>query len=141
VIAVDTNILVYAHQPRMPRHDDALRRLRDLAEGSVPFALPWPCAYEFLRVVTHRRVFDRPSTPEQAWAFVRNVLDSPAAVLLSETDRHLEVLGRVLQDAQVSGNLVHDAHIAALLLEHGVQDFLTADADFHRFRGLRVVEL
>ncbi|MHC4816812.1 MAG: TA system VapC family ribonuclease toxin [Planctomycetota bacterium] len=141
MIAVDTNILVYAHQPRMPRHEQALARLQELAEGSAPFALPWPCAYEFLRVVTHRRVFDHPSTTEQAWAFLRNVLDSPAAVLLSETDRHVEALERVLLDAQVSGNLVHDAHIAALLLEHGVQDFLTADADFHRFRGLRVVDL
>jgi toxin-antitoxin system PIN domain toxin len=141
VIAVDTNILVYAHQPRMARHEQALRRLRDLAEGSIPFALPWPCAYEFLRVVTHRRVFDHPSTTEQAWTFLRTVLDSPAAVVLSETDRHADVLERVLQDAPVTGNLVHDAHIAALLIEHGVRDFLTTDADFHRFRGLRVVEL
>lgn len=141
MVGVDTNILVYAHQPGMPRHAQALRRLRELAEGAAPLALPWPCAYEFLRVVTHRRVFDPPSTTEQAWAFLRNVLDSPAAVLLSETDRHADVLERVLRDAQVTGNLVHDAHIAALLLEHGVQDFLTTDADFHRFRGLRVVDL
>jgi toxin-antitoxin system PIN domain toxin len=141
VIAVDTSILVYAHQPGMPRHEPALHRLQELAEGSAPFALPWPCAYEFLRVVTHRRVFDHPSTTEQAWAFLRNVLDSPATVLLSETDRHVEVLERVLQDAQVTGNLIHDAHIAALLLENGVRDFLTTDADFHGFRGLRVVDL
>lgn len=141
MIAVDTNILVYAHQPAMPRHEQALHRLQELAEGSAPFALAWPCVYEFLRVVTHRRVFDRPSTTEQAWAFLRRVLDSPAAVLLSETDRHAEVLERVLEDAQVSGNLMHDVHIAALLLEHGVRDFLTTDADFHRFRGLRVIDL
>jgi toxin-antitoxin system PIN domain toxin len=141
VLAVDTNILVYAHQPRLPRHEQALGRLRELAEGSVPFALPWPCAYEFLRVVTHRRVFDRPSTTEQAWAFLRNVLDAPTTVLLMETDRHVEVLEEVLRDTGVTGNLVHDAHIAALLLEHGVRDILTTDTDFHRFRGLRVVEL
>lgn len=139
--ALDTNVLVFAEIKSLPFHKKAKTLLTAFVQGPERWALPWPCVYEFLRVVTHRRVFDHPSTTEQGWAFLRNLLDSPAAMLLSETDRHGEVLEQVLEESKVIGNLVHDAHIAALLLEHGVQDFLTTDADFHRFRGLRVVDL
>jgi toxin-antitoxin system PIN domain toxin len=139
VLAIDTNILVYAHQAGLPRHPPALRRVRDLAEGANPFALPWPCAYEFLRVVTHPRVFHPPVPLARAVADLQRVMSSPSLRLLAETPRHSEVMASILESSVVTGNLVHDAHIAALCLEHGVSEFLTGDRDFERFESLNVV--
>jgi toxin-antitoxin system PIN domain toxin len=138
VIAVDTNILVYAHRAETAHHVAAVRLLRGLAEGDAPWAIPWPCIYEYLRVVTHARVFDPPSTPEDALENAEALLDSPSLHLLGEGPAHRGALRRALLDGRASGNLVHDAHLAALALEHGVTEFLTVDADFARFRGLSV---
>jgi toxin-antitoxin system PIN domain toxin len=137
--AVDTNILVYAHREESAHHVAAVELLRRLATGPEPWAIPWPCVYEFLRVVTHPRVFHPPSPVGLAWDAFRTLARSPSVVLLSETERHGEVLGRLLADARPTGNLVHDAHIAALVIEHGVSELLTTDGDFRRFPGLRVV--
>lgn len=136
--AVDTNVLVYAATRPGPHHGAARAVLTSLAEGSEPWALPWPCLYEFLRVTTHPRVFHPPPQMMDAFAFVRRLLESPTLVLLSETSRHVETLEAVLTRSGVTGNLVHDAHIVALCLEHGVSELLTADRDFARFDELRV---
>lgn len=136
--AVDTNILVYAHRKEAPFHAKALKLLREKAEGQAPWAIPWPCIYEFLRIVTHPRVFHPPTPVDEASAIVANLLESPSLRLLSETPRHHEILGQVLRETPVSGNLVHDTHIAALLREHGIDEILTADEDLRRFQGLRV---
>ncbi len=138
MLAVDTNILVYAHRKEAPFHSKALDLLRNMAEGQTPWAIPWPCVYEFLRIVTHPRVFHPPTPVIEAWAIVGNLLESPSLRLLSETPRHQEILRGVLRETPVSGNLVHDAHIAALLREHGIEEILTADEDFRRFQNLRV---
>lgn len=135
---VDTNILVYADREETPDHQAAKELLRGLAIGSEPWALPWPCIYEFLRVVTHPRVFHPPTPIDEAWEAVELLLDSPSVLVLSEGERHRRILGDLLRAAPVTGNLVHDAHIAALLLEHGVNEILTADEDFRRFPGLKV---
>jgi toxin-antitoxin system PIN domain toxin len=140
-LAVDTNVLVYAHRPELPAHGSARTRLRALAEGLQPVVFPWPCLYEFLRVVTHRNLFRVPSKPEVAVAAVADLLAFPTVRTISETDRHFAVLASLIDPAAPSGNLMHDAHIAALLLEHGVTDLLTEDKDFHRFPGVRVVRL
>jgi toxin-antitoxin system PIN domain toxin len=108
------------------------------AEGAAPWALPWPCVYEFLRVVTHPRVFHPPVPADRAVRDVRAILASPSLVLLSETDRHIEVAAQMLEQSGASGNLIHDAHIAALCIEHGVSELLTADRDFSRFPALTV---
>jgi len=137
--AVDTNILVSARRSEAPHHLTALRVLNSLATGSEPWVLPWPCVYEFLRVVTHPRVFDPPTPLAAAWEAVELLLDLPSIVPLAEAERHREILAELLRVSPVTGNLVHDAHIAALLIEHAVDEIVTADEDFIRFPRLKVV--
>ena len=136
--AVDTNILVFAEIQTSQHHERSVEVLEGLAEGSSPWAIPWPCIYEFLRIVTHSRVYHPPVPVARAAADLRQILLSPSLVLLSETDRHTEILLRLVQASGVSGNLMHDAHIAALCLEHGVSELVTGDRDFFRFPDLRV---
>lgn len=138
--AVDTNVLVAAHVETLSEHEAAADLLRLLAEGDLPWAIPWPCVYEFLRVTTHPRVFRPPLALEDALRWIGGVLDSPTLLLLSETSRHAEVMERVVSGARATGNLVHDAHIAALCLENGVREILTGDRDFTRFEGLSVTD-
>jgi toxin-antitoxin system PIN domain toxin len=133
LIALDTNILVHAHRRGSAHHEQALALLAHLSEGPAPYALFWPSLYEFLRVVTHHRVFDPPSTTAEALEAIRDLLTSPVVRVLSETARHPALLERVLQESRVSGNLIHDAHLVALALEHGVHEILTLDGDFARF--------
>jgi len=136
--AIDTNVLVHAVIRRGRQHEAASSLLTGLAEGHAPWALPWPCVYEFLRVVTHPRVFHPPIPLERALDDLGRILASPSLTLLSESPRHVEVMARLLRDSSVTGNLVHDAHIAALCLEHGVTELITGDRDFGRFPELRV---
>ena len=138
MIAIDTNVLVYARREEAPHHAAARRILVELAEGSTPWALPWPCVYEFLRVITHPRVFQPPTDLDAAVEDLTSLLESPALVLLGEGPAHLGHLRRTVLGGRASGNLAHDAHIAALLREHGVEELWTADRDFARFAGLRV---
>ncbi len=136
--AVDTNILVYAHRQEPSEHAVAQKVLAELATGAQPWVLPWPCIYEFLRVVTHPRVFHPPTPVQEAWEAVELLLDSPSVVVVSEGERHRAILRELLQGSVVTGNLLHNAHIAALLIEHGVGEILTADEDFRRFPQLKV---
>jgi toxin-antitoxin system PIN domain toxin len=138
VRAVDTNVLIYAEIVGSRHHAVASGLLRQLAEDAAPWAIPWPCVYEFLRVVTHPRVYHPPVPLPVALGDLRSILASPSLVLLSETSRHAEILAGVLEASGAAGNLVHDAHIAALCLEHGVSELLTGDRDFSRFASLRV---
>ena len=138
--AVDTNVLVYAEVTTAPHHRRARDLLVGLAQGAEPWAIPWPCVYEFLRVVTHPRVFQPPVPAEVARADLAAILASPSLCLLAETERHPAVLDAVLDESGVTGNLIHDAHIAALCREHGVSELLTGDRDFLRFRGFRVTD-
>lgn len=137
--AVDTNVLVYAEIKNSAHHDRAREVLSDLAEGAAPWAIPWPCIYEFLRVVTHSRIYHPPVPLDRAIADLRRILASPSLVLLSETERHTEIFLDVLEDSGTTGNLIHDAHLAALCLEHGVSELVTGDRDFLRFSDLRVL--
>ena len=136
--AIDTNVLIYAEMTTSRHHAAARRLLGELAENPRPWAIPWPCVYEFLRIVTHPRVYHPPAPLQLALRDLRNILASPSLVLLAETPRHSEVMAAVLETSNATGNLVHDAHIAALCLEHGVSELLTGDRDFSRFSGLRV---
>lgn len=136
--AFDTNVLVYATVVSSPQHATALRVLTDSAESRRPWAIAWPSVYEFLRVVTHPRILHPPMPMEAAAGVIRTLCASPSLVLLSETPRHAEVMTELLEASGATGNLVHDAHIAALCLEHGVTELVTADRDFSRFPQLKV---
>jgi hypothetical protein len=137
--AIDTNILIYAEVESSQRHGPALDILHRLAEGVLPWAIPWPCIYEFLRVVTHPRVFHPPVPLDIALEDLREVLASPSLFLLAETSRHASVMNQTLRQAGAAGNLIHDAHIVALCLEHGVSELITGDRDLSRFQGLKII--
>ncbi len=134
---IDTNFLVHARREEMPHHRAAKALLQKLAEGEEPWALPWPCVYEFLRVVTHPRVFKPPTNLAMAMAGLDSLFSSPSLVLLGQGPAHRGIFRRVLESSGARGNLIHDAHIAALLIEHGVAEFWTLDRDFGRFPGVR----
>jgi uncharacterized protein len=136
LIAVDTNILVYAHRRDSEWHSPATELVRGLAEGLNQWAVPWPSMHEFFAIVTHPRIYAPPSTISQAVAQVDAWMNSGSIVLLGESAQHWPELKDLLIKGQVQGPLVHDARIAALCLTHGVTELLTADRDFSRFPKL-----
>ena len=133
MIAVDTNILVYAHRRDSQFHRPASEIVRRLAEGRAAWAIPWPCIHEFLAIVTHPRIYNPPSSVEAALAQADAWLDSPALVVLSEGADHWEVLSGFLASGAVTGARVHDAPVAALCAATGVRELWSADRDFSRF--------
>jgi len=139
LIAVDTNLLVYAHRAESEWHDRAATRLRELAEGRAPWAIPWPCIHEFVAVATHPRVWNPPTPIPDALDQVDAWLESPSLVLLTEGADHWPVLRGLLEAGRIAGPPVHDARIAALCLAHGVRELWTADRDFSRFPALATV--
>ena len=139
MIAVDTNIAIHAHRVDSPWHAAAAARLRGLVEGSGAWALPWPCVHEFLAVVTHPRIYRPPTPMVRAVAQVDAWLESPTLVLLGEADGHWQSLKALATAGKIDGPQFHDARVAALCLTHGVRELWTADRDFSRFPGLRVV--
>lgn len=138
MVAVDTNILVYAHRGDSPWHTPASRVIIGLAEGRASWAIPWPCLYEFLAIVTHPRIYNPPTPLRDARLQMRNLLESPSLVLIGEDEGFFQVLDEILDQSAVSGGSVHDARIAAICMRHGVETLLSADRDFSRFRSLRV---
>ena len=139
MIAIDTNILVYARREELGPHTRALATLTKLAEGSRLWALPVFCIGEFLRVVSHPRLFDPPTAIPAALKFIDALLQSPTARVLLPAEGYLSLLGEILGDTGVSGNLIFDAQIAALCVQSGVKQILTEDRDFTRFPDLEVV--
>lgn len=136
MIAVDTNILVYAHREEMEWHLAAAEAVRSLAEGRGAWAIPWPCLHEFLAIVTHRRIFNPPTPVQRALDQVDAWLESPSLVLLAEPGDHWKRLREVVLSGRVTGAMIHDARIFALCLGHGVDELWSADRDFSRFSGL-----
>ena len=136
--AVDTNILVYAEITNSSHHSRAHKLLSKLAQDAAPWAIPWPCAYEFLRIVTHPKVYHPPMTAQIALQDLNRILASPSLSMLAETASHAMMLEQVIRQSGATGNLIHDAHIVALCLEHGVKELITADRDFTRFTGLKI---
>jgi toxin-antitoxin system PIN domain toxin len=136
VIAVDSNLLVYAHREDAQWHDAAYSLIARLAEGQAPWAIPWPCLHEFLAIATHPRIYAPPTPLEKAIDQADAWLESPGVVLLSESEDYWSKLRPVLLTGQVSGPQIHDARVAALCHQHGVTELWTADRDFGRFPGL-----
>ena len=138
MIAVDTNILVYAHRRESRSHREAAAVVRSLAEGESVWAIPWPCCYEFLSVVTNRRIWkDDATTSERGWSQLASWAASPSIRLIGETEDFLKILGRFARRPRVVGGVIHDARIAAICVAHGVDELLTRDRDLSLFPELR----
>ena len=138
MIAVDTNILVYAHRKDSPWNQAAATALRSLAEGRAAWSIPWPCIHEFLAIVTHPRIYKPPTPIAKAVEQVAIWLESPTLILLGESEGYWEILSRIVQDSRISGPQIHDARVAALCSDHGVAELWTADRDFGRYAGINV---
>ncbi len=138
MIAVDSNLLIYAHREDSPWHDSAYACIMELAEGQEPWAVPWPCIHEFLAIVTHPRIYDPPTPLERALSQVDAWMESPSLLLLSESEDYWQQIRSLIQSGKVCGPQVHDARIAALCSYHGVTGLWTADRDFGRFPKLKV---
>jgi len=139
LIAVDTNLLVYAHREDSPFHNAAFDRIADLAAGPASWAIPWPCVHEFLAIVTHPRIYAPPTPLTAALDQVSAWLESPTLVLLTESAAHWPTLRALLIEGRIAGPQVHDARVVALCRQHGVRELWSADRDFTRFAGLTVV--
>jgi toxin-antitoxin system PIN domain toxin len=136
VIAVDTNVLVYAHRSETPFHAAAAQALAQLAEGNSPWAVPLHCLVEFAAVVTHSRVWRTPSSAQQVDDQVNAWLESPTMRVLGEDRDFWPVFAHCLQQARSAGGAVHDTRIAACCRYHGVSELWTADRDFSRYPWL-----
>ncbi len=138
MIAVDSNLLVYAHRQDSSWHKPAVACLKGLAEGSAAWAIPWPCAHEFMAIVTHPRIYSPPTPLASALAQLDAWFESPTLVLITETEGCWSTLRRMLERGRPTGAMVHDAKIVAVCACNGIRELWSADRDFSRFPGLRV---
>ncbi len=136
MILVDANILIYAFDSDSPQHDAAVEWLDGRLNGTARVALPWTSLLAFLRIVTNPRVMQRPANMSAARTQLRLWLDCPVVWTPSAGERHAEILDALLAGPGIHGNLVMDAHLAALAIEHGLQ-MCSTDSDFARFKELR----
>jgi len=137
MIAIDTNILVAAHRADHLQHALADAALRELCGRGESWALPWPCVHEFLSIVTHQRIWPKPTPCDQALEAIDRWRRLPFVHPLSEDTDYWPVLCGLVRAAAIVGPRIHDARIAALCLQHGVRELWTADRDFSRFPSLR----
>ena len=136
MILVDANLLIYAHVSTFPQHKLARTWLDERLNGVAPVGLPWPSILAFLRLTTNPRVFERPEPMRDAWQQAISWLQAERVWIPQPTERHQEILGGLLAAPGVHANLVPDAHLAALAIEHGLI-LCSTDGDFARFAGLR----
>ncbi len=132
---IDANLLLYARDRSSPFHINARTWLENRLGGVTRVGLPWQCLVAFVRISTHPRVYRQPLSPNEAWQQVTEWLAAEPVWIPEPTTRHADVLGELVQRYQMRGNLVSDAHLAALAIEHGLQ-LCSADTDFARFAGL-----
>jgi hypothetical protein len=136
VLLVDANVLLYAVNRRSAHHDEARKWLDSALDGREMVAFAWIAILAFVRLATHRAVFAQPLSTDEATMVVRHWLSRPTAGVVDPTPRHLEVLAQLLALTGTAGNLVNDAHLAALAIEHGCE-IVSYDADFGRFPAVR----
>lgn len=137
MIALDTNVLVYAFRPDVPQHAAAAAAVSEVVGSGATVGVPWPCVHEFVAITSHPRVFSTPSDPVEAVAAIDALLAQDSVRTLGESRTHLNLLRQLLDDSGVRGPKVHDARIAAICLGHGVTELWTADRDFSYFPALR----
>lgn len=138
MIAVDTNILLYAHRDLFPQHAAARGALHELATGAALWALPSMVLTAFVRVATSAHVLTPPSSWTVAIAAVDALLESPTVRVLRPGPEHWALLKSAIEEVGATGPLVPDAEIVAVCRQHGVRDLLSEDRDFRRFDGLRL---
>lgn len=136
MLLADVNVFVYAHRPESPRADEHRTWLEGALAADEPFGVSELVLSAFVRIVTHHRIYNEPSPTDVALAFCRTVLDAPSTVVVRPGPRHWQVFERLCGDAGVRGNLVPDAYLAALAIEHGAT-WVSSDRGFARFPGLR----
>jgi hypothetical protein len=136
---VDANLLLYATDERSPRHAAARAWLERMLSARDPVAFDWSVLLAFLRLSTSPRIFERPLPPERAFGMIEAWLAQPCSVVLHPGERHAALVRRLLAPLGTAGNLVSDAHLAALAIEHGAE-LNSCDTDFARFAGLRWVD-
>jgi toxin-antitoxin system PIN domain toxin len=136
VILIDANLLIYAHVKNLPQHVAAKGWLDKCLNASAPVGLPWPSLLGFLRIVKNPRIFERPESIKDAWIQVKEWLECPSAWIPRPAERHVEILEGLIVDLNITANLVPDAHLAALAIEHGLI-LCSADGDFGRFPDLK----
>ena len=137
MIAVDTNLLVYAHRGESEWHAIAKACLVDLANSGNPWAIAWSSLQEFLAIVTHPRIYSPPTPRATAFEAIKAWQNSPGLHLLHEGPGYLDKLERVCARSRIAGGKVHDARIAAICLNHGIAMLWTADRDFSLFPELK----
>jgi uncharacterized protein len=138
LIAIDTNLLIYAHKQGSPFHTAAAELIDSLRHRPASWAIPWPCIHEFIGIVTHPSIYKPASTLSEALRFVDALLASPQLHLVSESPGYFEKLREISVAAKLKGPRIHDARIAALCLHHGVNELWSADRDFSAFPQLKV---
>lgn len=138
VIAVDTNILVYAHRADSAFHDRARLTLESLAVGPRAWAIPWPCAHEFIAVVTHPRIYKTATPAKTAFAQLRALHTLANLAFIAEADDYLQHLEPLALAGKAHGGAIHDARITAICISNGVSELWSADRDFSRFPALAV---
>ena len=138
MIAVDTNILVYAHRSDAPFHARAFDVLRTLASDPEGWTIPWACINEFYGLVTNPRLFNTPSPPAMALDQIDAWMESPTFSPIVESDGYFPILRRLLLERNILGSKGHDARIYAVCMAQGVAELWSADRDFSRFSGLAV---
>ncbi|MBF0107316.1 MAG: PIN domain-containing protein [Deltaproteobacteria bacterium] len=139
MIAVDTNILVYAHRRDSQFHTQADAVITKLAEGNEEWAIPWPCLHEFYAIVTHQRIYNPPTSVNDAIIQIECWLESPSLRLIGELSDYWSDLKQVLKASKTQGAHVHDIRIAAICLQHNVTALWSADRDFSRVPQLSII--
>jgi uncharacterized protein len=136
MIALDTNILVYAHREDSSFHHVAYDLIVELAESANEWAIPWPCIHEFFAISTHPRIYTPPTPTIKAIEQITAWLTSPSLIMLAEQDDYWDTLKQICKTGKIKGPAVHDVRIAAICIQHGVKELWTADRDFSRVEGL-----
>jgi toxin-antitoxin system PIN domain toxin len=141
MFVVDTNILVYAANEDQEENSTCKPLVEKWCNQTSIWHSTWAILYEFMRVVTHPRVFVRPWSTSEAWKFIEGMLQSPGLVVLTETERH-EIAAAEFFAAHpfVTGNLIFDAHTAILMKEHGISTIYTRDSEFYKFSFANVID-
>jgi uncharacterized protein len=136
--SLDVNVLLYASDRSSDRHDRAHRLVEACAAGPEILCLAWPTLMSYLRIATHPRIFSAPLSPDEALGNVSALLGLPHVRAVSELEGFMDAYKHVAGEIPVRGNLVPDAHVAAILFQHGVRTLYSNDRDFRKFQSLDV---